>query len=367
MNAKAPRGKAIHHAAALAFALAFQSGSASADTAPRLEDVRCSNVALSLSPGGNGLVAYNAQPAKRMFVSTAPFEPKPEYLYLGTFSAEHFWSGDKRIVARNRDGHFVWDVLKRKGDLVRYAEPGRMFPRVSHGTDVLPRFVGAEYFTLSDGFSRNIRAVDIETGRTRLVHEGSPGATYTDHFYIGPNGKEIARISRVREGEDDGHLNFPQGRRSVPMRGGDKIEPLFTSESTALSKRGRLLALRTSRTGQRDLVAFDRASSSARVLRSIDGEGAVDVGVSSDGERVEWIGRDGPLPSTTFLEDAPRALVDFVAQFPQSRLTFESQSANGRVRLFKLTERAGGTRFYRLTKNGGQEFAVPCRQLSKAS
>lgn len=365
MNAKTSLGRALCYAVAFALTLLLQRSAASAGSSPQIRDVRCSDVELSLSPSGERLLVRHAQTSKRAFVSTEPFVPNPQYQLVGVFPFEQFWSGDDRVVGRRHDGHVVWDVSERKGKFVRYEEPGRMFPRVSHGIDVFPRFVDAAYFALSDGFSRNVRAVEIETGRTRLVLEGSPGDTYTDFVYIGSHGREIARISRARDGAD-GQFAFADGQARVPLRPGDKIEPLFTAESAALSNKGLLLALRTSKAGHRELVAFDPAAANVHVLRALGDERLVGVGVSSDGERLEWISHDGQ-PSTTFFKDAPRALVEFVAQFPGARLAFESQSADGQGRLFKLTERSGGTHFYRLTATGGQEFAVPCRRLPKAS
>jgi hypothetical protein len=307
------------------------------------------------------------------FASTAPFSPEPDFKALNAYAEQPLWSGDQLLVLHGSDGHLLIDLRTFTRRTVRHGPP-RDMGYALHGYDILPVFVGNEYFFITDGSSRNVRAVNIDTGATRVAVRGVIGRDYPVHLYVSQDGREIAREFTTKASATSRFVfASTRDRRNVQLGPDEYLRPLFSAESFALSSKSSFLALHKRPDSSRSVVLVDAATLKWKDLRKLKPDGLVgppladSIGVSPDGARLQWTVDYAPLPSVTFTKHAPRRLVRYVKRFPHAVLALQSQSRDGSVRVFKVTESSGRTHFVRLGKGALTEMVVPCKQKAKGA
>jgi hypothetical protein len=361
MNA---RGRMGHLSVVYAIAISAASAEpvAPSQVAPgaALSGVLCSRLEFIISADGSRSIVHDAVMNDGAFASVDPFARAPAYQRIGEPTEAPWWSDDGRVVFERGAGHVVGDL--KTGERRTVAVDG-LTSRIRHGDDLVPRLVGREYFIVADAAARNVRAVNIDTGESRIAVQGSAGKDYPLRLYIGADGREIAREEQT-EGRAGSRFVLTSHRRrpSLHLDAWEKLDPLFTSESYALSSKKRFVAVHTRPSGSKAIVSVDTRTLALREVMPLSDRLAPVVGLSANGEAIEWRVDFTPVPSLTFTKSAPAALVKLAKRFPDATFEFQSQSRDGRTRIVKVRALSGQTAFVRIQSGKTDFVTVPCRQ-----
>lgn len=336
---------------------AIVSSTAVAHEALSISDVRCSRLQLSLSPDGGSAVAIDTVTSSGGFVSLSAFGMQPAYRWLPIFGDAVYWSSDGRVIFESAGGFRVVDpatgaMRQIKVEAAKYAW--------DDGSEILPRFVDREVFVVRDW---DVRAINIDTGSARVALKGWDSAK----IFVDADGREVARLVASAE---SGRKNFIIAARNgrsggtIPLELQEELTSLGNAEALALSRNGKFLALDRRVTGERAVVVVDPRTLKLKDALELPSEGPFAIGATADGGAVEWSTRFAPLPTIDFKPAAPRALRAFVEEIPNAWLEFQSQSKDGKIRIFKATELSGRVHFVRLSGTKAEAVNVPCRQPS---